>query len=69
MEMTLTSILFVAVVFAAFAWAIWMGYKGVTAEAPEFHEGGHGIGDEGTYDPHCHIGDKSCDELRKAKAA
>ncbi len=63
------SVLFVLGTYVAFAWALWMGYKGINADAPPFHEGGHAVGGKGTYDDHCHIGDRSCADLRKSMAA
>jgi len=60
---------FVLATYVAIGWAVWMGYKGLTAKSPEFKEGGHKIGADGTYDEHCRIGDKSCSEVREAKAA
>ncbi len=61
--------IFLLATYVALGWAAWMGYKGMNAEAPSFHEGGHGVGDTGTYDEHCRIGDQSCGDVRKRKAA
>jgi hypothetical protein len=61
--------LFILATYVAIGWAVWMGYKGLTAQSPPFKEGGHRVGGKGTYDEHCRIGDKSCDEVRQAKAA
>ena len=72
-EISLTNLIlsgvFLLITYTALGWAVWMGFKGIRADAPPFHEGGHAVGDPGTYDEHCRIGDKSCGDIRKAKAA
>ncbi|MBI5137505.1 MAG: hypothetical protein HZA24_09270 [Nitrospirae bacterium] len=67
--MTISGVLFVLGTVVLFAWGVWMGYKGIMADAPELVEGFHALGAPGTYDEHCRIGDKSCAEDRKEKAA
>ncbi|MFQ5508940.1 MAG: hypothetical protein ACE5FN_06345 [Leptospirillia bacterium] len=48
------SVGFVILSYGAILLAIWMGYKGIVAKMPPFHEGGHAPGGEGTYDPRYH---------------
>ena len=72
-EISLTKLIlsgiFVLATYVALGWAVWMGYRGIRADAPPFKVGGHPVGGPGTYDAHCRIGDQSCDEVRRAKAA
>ncbi|MFQ5509930.1 MAG: hypothetical protein ACE5FN_11440 [Leptospirillia bacterium] len=38
--------------FALALWGVYLGLRGIMAEAPPFHEGGHAPGAEGSFDPH-----------------
>lgn len=49
--MSIGGLLAAAVTIVLFAWGIYLGAKGIMAEAPPFHEGGHAPGTEGTFDP------------------
>ncbi|MDH4228947.1 MAG: hypothetical protein OEW11_04260 [Nitrospirota bacterium] len=49
--MTIGATLAVAITGVLFLWGLYMGLRGVLAEAPPFREGGHAWGKEGTFDP------------------
>ncbi len=55
--------------YTLFAWGLWLGYKGMTADAPPFKAGGHAIGGPGTYDDRCVIGGSKGADVRRMQAA
>lgn len=52
--MSVTGWLFFLSTGALFLWGLWIGWKGIMADMPAFHEGGHAPRSKGTFDPHHH---------------